>query len=159
MLCDACSDIFHDDSLEPWLARTVKGESGPLVTHDKWQPHQPTAAAVRQAADAGCYICMCVLYKFPGLTTATVYTVTASVEDYIFLGLEFCPTPAEINRRGVDFLLEGLNDNGSTLALSEKSLAEASTGGQCCMDLARFWLDNCLRCHARCSTSASQQSL
>lgn len=159
MLCEVCSNIFHDDSLEPWLARTVEGKYGPQVTHDKWLPHQPTAAAVRQAADAGCHVCLRVLHEFPVLTTATVYTVLVLRDRYGFLNLQVSPTPVKYNRSGTDFVLEQLHDSGSALGLSEKSLAEVSTGGQCCMDLAKFWLDDCLRCHARCSASSSRQGL
>ena len=153
MLCDVCADIFADYSLEPWLKRTYLGGENrrTIITRDKWQPHHPTAEPVRRRAEAGCYICLRVLRRYPNLTGQTVFTIIVSVERQTFSYVEVQERPST-EPRGVTFHLRRLNSESKAFDLSDRSLSEASTGSPDCLRLAHHWLSTCLHQH-RCSTS------
>lgn len=156
MLCECCSNIFGEKTLDHWLAKTVLVNGFLVVSGDKWLQHQHSSIALREAAAASCYVCFHVLRRFPDLTAPTMYTICVSPPKQEFRHLEILPKPLVGGRSsGATFRLKQINEASQACALSKLSLSEPNTGEAHCLALATYWLDDCCRRHQRCSANKS----
>ncbi|KAK4503025.1 hypothetical protein PRZ48_006452 [Zasmidium cellare] len=150
MLCERCTSIFSDDALEHWLSKTSIKNGYVVVSGEKWLEHHATASALREAAAAGCFICSGTVHRFPDLASGTVYSMSVFTKTQAFNNVEVMPIGAKDKLRRAMFHLEAVDETSKVFELSNLSLAESSTGGRHCLDLAKYWLDECCRRHQRC---------
>lgn len=128
-----------------------------VVSGEKWLEHHLTVPALRDAAVAGCFICSGTLHRFPDLDHGTVYTMSVFTTRQAFNRLEVMPLGMKDRTRVAMFHLERVNEASRAFELSNLSLMEPNTGGRHCLDLAKYWLDECCGRHQRCRVSRTPE--
>ena len=168
-LCVVCAGAFYDGSFDPWVSSTniIYQNGGWRIVTNTWKPHYETGAALCQAAEAGCYICLRVssLIKDPSAPTSYQMNLrTRETHSERFgkgpielegaIGFSVRCAPFHVQGRSgmpsADFGLDEFESDDKAFKLSAESLQETSTASRPCLELARHWFQRCRRDHKSC---------
>lgn len=142
-LCQVClNTIFADESADKL---------------DCISPHHRTRQSILEARDFGCYICR--RGDLAADATSTYWRMSIAVEDGSFRVTIAATSPSRdpvellnwnmcLNYHG--FCLNPIATHDRSFELAHVSLLQSSTGHERVLDLAKYWLQECLEHHALC---------